>query len=99
MGAREKDVVEAFIHDEICRDIPGSKGSSYVPATSSVTLRRGQEILLGDWYACYESIERGSRASEAAATARAAVRSPVVKHWTVFCGGARSRGNGTTDYI
>jgi hypothetical protein len=23
------------------------------------TLRRGQEILAGDWYACYESIRKG----------------------------------------
>ena len=59
MGAHQKDVVEAFIHDEICHDIPGSKKSSYIPATTSVTLRRGQEILSGDWYACYESIKRG----------------------------------------
>jgi hypothetical protein len=59
MGARQKDVVEAFIHDEICYDIPNSKKSSYVPATTSVTLKRGQEILSDDWYACYESIKRG----------------------------------------
>jgi hypothetical protein len=59
MGARQKDIVEAFIHDEICHDIPSSKKSSYVPATVSVTLKRGQEILAGDWYACYESIKRG----------------------------------------
>jgi hypothetical protein len=59
MGARQKDVVEALIHDELCHDIPGSKKSSYVPATASVTLRRGQEILMRDWYACYESIKKG----------------------------------------
>ena len=59
MGARQKDVVEAFIHDEICYDIPGSKKNSYIPATTSITLRRGQEILARDWYACYESIKRG----------------------------------------
>jgi len=59
MGAHQKDVVEAFVHDEICYRIPNSKKSSYVPATTSVTLRRGQEILSGDWYACYESIKRG----------------------------------------
>jgi hypothetical protein len=60
MGARQKDVVEAFIHDEICFGIPHSKKSSYVPATTSVTLRRGREILAGDWYACYESIKKGA---------------------------------------
>jgi hypothetical protein len=59
MGARQKDVVEAFVHDEICHVIPDSKKSSYIPTTTSVTLRRGQEILLGDWYACYESIKKG----------------------------------------
>ena len=59
MGAHQKDVVEAFIHDENCYDISNSKKSSYLPATASVTLRRGQEIVAGDWYACYESIKRG----------------------------------------
>ena len=59
MGARQKDVVEAFIHDEICYDIPGSKKNSYIPATTSIMLRRGQEILASDRYACYESIKRG----------------------------------------
>ncbi len=59
MGVRQKDVVEGFIHDEICYGIPNSKRSSYVPATTSVTLKRGQEILAGDWYACYESIKKG----------------------------------------
>jgi hypothetical protein len=52
-------VVEAFIPDEICYDISNSKKSSYVPATTSINLRRGQEILAGDWYACYESIKKG----------------------------------------
>lgn len=59
MGAHQKDVVEALIHDEICRDIPHSKETSHIPATASVTLKRGQEILAGDWYACYESIKKG----------------------------------------
>jgi len=59
MGAHQKDVVEGFIHDEICRDIPYSKKNSYIPATISVTLRRGQEILAGDWYGCYVSIKEG----------------------------------------
>jgi hypothetical protein len=48
MGARQKDVVEGFIHDEICYGIPDSKKNSYIPATTSITLRRGQEILAGD---------------------------------------------------
>jgi hypothetical protein len=59
MGAHQKDVVEAFVHDEICYDIPGARKNSYIPATTSITLRRGQEILAGDWYACYESIKNG----------------------------------------
>ena len=59
MGAHQKDVVEGFIHDEICFGIPDSKKNSYIPATTSITLRRGQEILAGDWYACYVSIEKG----------------------------------------
>ncbi len=59
MGARQKDVVEGFIHDEICYDIPGSRRNSYIPATTSITLKRGQEILIGDWYGCYEAIKNG----------------------------------------
>ena len=59
MGARQKDVVEGFVHDEICYGIPYSKKSSYIPAMTSITLRRGQEILAGDWYACYVSIRKG----------------------------------------
>lgn len=59
MGAHQKDVVEAFIHDEVCFGIPDSKQSSYIPATTLIALRRGQEILAGDWYACYESIKKG----------------------------------------
>ncbi len=59
MGAHQKDIVEGFIHDEICRDIPNAKKNSHIPATTSVTLKRGQEILAGDWYACYESIKKG----------------------------------------
>lgn len=60
MGARQKDVVEGYVHDEICYDIPGSRKNSYIPATTSITLKRGQEILAGDWYACYEAIKKGN---------------------------------------
>ena len=60
MGAHQKDVVEGFIHDEICYDIPGSRRNSYIPAATSITLKRGQEILAGDWYACYEAIKKGN---------------------------------------
>ncbi|MGA2078275.1 MAG: hypothetical protein ABSH52_32700 [Terriglobia bacterium] len=53
------DIVEGFVFDEICYGIPNSKKNSYVPATTSVTLKRGQEILAGDWFACYVSIGKG----------------------------------------
>ena len=59
MGAHQKDIVESFIHDEICYDVPRVKKNSYIPATTSVTLRRGQEILAGDWYACYVATKDG----------------------------------------
>jgi hypothetical protein len=29
------------------------------PATTSITPKQGHEILAGDWYASYESIEKG----------------------------------------
>jgi hypothetical protein len=60
MGAHQKDIVEGFVHDEICYAIPNSKKNSHIPATTSVTLKRGQAILAGDWYACYESIKKGN---------------------------------------
>lgn len=59
MGARQKDVVEGYVHDEICYAIPGSRRNSYIPVSTAISLKRGQEILAGDWYACYESIEKG----------------------------------------
>jgi hypothetical protein len=59
MGAHQKDVVEGFIHDEICYDIPGSKKNSYIPVTTSITLRRAQQILVNDWYGCYLAIKGG----------------------------------------
>ena len=59
VGARQKDIVEGFIHDEICFDIPNHKKNSNKPAHSSITLKRGQEILTSDWYACYVSVQAG----------------------------------------
>ena len=59
MGAHQKDVVEGFIHDEICFDIPNSKRNSYLPATTSITLRRAQQILVNYWYGCYLAIKGG----------------------------------------
>jgi len=64
LGALEKDVVESHIHDEICRDIPNAKLSSYrkkFPPTVTVTLQRGQEILTTDWYACYLNMMDGNK--------------------------------------
>ena len=46
-------------HRRICFDIPNSKKSSNILATTSITLRRGQEILAGDWYACYLALKNG----------------------------------------
>jgi hypothetical protein len=66
-GALEKDLVESHIHDEICRDIPNAKMSMYskkYPATISVTLKRGQEILATDWYACYRKMMDGNKPCE-----------------------------------
>jgi hypothetical protein len=59
MGAHQKDIVEGFIHDEICRDIPHAKKNSHIPATRAITLNRSQEILASDWYACYQAIRNG----------------------------------------
>jgi len=59
IGARQTDVVEGYIRNAICFNIPGyvSHGTR---ANASVTLKRGQEILTGDWYACYLKIKSGS---------------------------------------
>jgi hypothetical protein len=60
MGARQKDLVENFIHDSICFSVPNSKKTSgkFHPR-SAMTLRRGQEILAIDWYACYLKMTGG----------------------------------------
>lgn len=66
-GALEKDLVENHIHDEICFGIPDAKMSSFskkYPATVSVTLQRGQQILATDWYACYRNIMVGNKPCE-----------------------------------
>jgi|ERR1017187_444752 uncharacterized protein YraI len=63
-GALEKDLVENHVHDEICFGIPDAKMSSFskkYPATVSVTLKRGQQILATDWYACYRNIMDGNK--------------------------------------
>jgi hypothetical protein len=39
--------------------LPRRKRTALLPASTSITLRRGQEILAGDWYGCYESIKNG----------------------------------------
>jgi len=59
VGARQKDIVEGFIHDEMCFAIPDGKKNSKISAHTSITLQRGQEILATDWYTCYLSIQKG----------------------------------------
>lgn len=66
-GALEKDVVENHVHDEICFGIPQAKMSAYAkkyPATISLPLKRGQQILATDWYACYQNMMDGNRPCE-----------------------------------
>jgi hypothetical protein len=55
LGAHTKDLIENYIHDEVCFTVPNHKTTSDQahPATASISLRRGQEILAWDWYACY----------------------------------------------
>jgi len=60
VGARQKDVVEGYIRNAICFNIPGYVRRTGTKANASVTLKRGQEILTGDWYACYAKIKSGS---------------------------------------
>jgi hypothetical protein len=60
VGARQKDLVESFIHDEICFAIPDSRKNSKVyHPHSGLELKRGQEILAKDWFTCYLSVVRG----------------------------------------
>ena len=66
-GALEKDLVENHIHDEICFGIPNAKVSRYIkkyPPAKSITLRRAQEILSTDWFACYRNMMDGNRPCE-----------------------------------
>lgn len=62
-SALEKDLVENHIHDEICRDIPHARFSlkAKFPPTATITLKRGQEILTTDWYACYLNMMDGNK--------------------------------------
>src|SRR5690242_8024386 len=60
MGAKQKDLVEGYIHDEICFDVRNHKvNSKKYKATKSVTLADGQRILANDWYACYLDMVAG----------------------------------------
>lgn len=52
-GAREKDRVENYVHNGICLDIPNAKFSSGPKPPHALTLKQAQDILAGDWYACY----------------------------------------------
>jgi hypothetical protein len=62
-GSLEKDLVENHIHDEICRDIPHARFSLKLrfPPTVTITLKRGQDILTTDWYACYLNMMDGNK--------------------------------------
>ena len=57
-GARQKDVVEGYVRNAICFHVAGYV-SNGAKANISVTLQRGQQILTGDWYACYLKIKGG----------------------------------------
>ena len=64
MGSHQKDVVEVFIHDEICHDIPGAKSNSYIPATTSITLRGDRRFWRATGTPATSRLGRGSRAGE-----------------------------------
>ena len=49
-----KDRVENYIHNGICRDIKNAKLSSGPTPPKTLSLKEGQDILRGDWYACYQ---------------------------------------------
>ena len=59
-GWETKDLVETFLHDAICFDVPNHKKTSqkYHPSRS-IPLQRAQEIIAQDWYACYQDIAKG----------------------------------------
>jgi hypothetical protein len=59
VGARQKDVVENYVRNAICFGIPGYE-SSGIAAHASISLKEGQGILTGDWYACYLKIKSGA---------------------------------------
>lgn len=60
-GSLEKDMVENYVHDEICFGLPNAKMSTYAkrfPPTVTIPLARGQQILASDWYACYQKMQQ-----------------------------------------
>jgi hypothetical protein len=59
-GWGTKDLVESFLHDAICFDVPNHKTTSqrYHPS-HSIPLQRAQEILAQDWYGCFENMVKG----------------------------------------
>lgn len=62
-GSLEKDMVENHVHDEVCFGIADAKMSSLdrkFPPKATITLERGQQILAGDWYACYLKMMNGN---------------------------------------
>jgi hypothetical protein len=59
VGAHEKDAVENYVHNGICREIPDAKFSSGPKPPHSLSLEQGQQILARDWYACYQHLNAG----------------------------------------
>ena len=52
-----KDAVENYVHNGICHDVPNPKLSSGPKPSKALTLQEGQDILKGDWYACYVKLK------------------------------------------
>jgi hypothetical protein len=59
VAAKQKDEVEAFVHDSECMDIPSSRRESKHKPVKAITLERGKQILTKDWYACWVSLQMG----------------------------------------
>ncbi len=59
-GAHTKDLVDSFIQDEVCFNVPNHKVTSRgYRARVSISLARGQQIIATDWYACFQKMEVG----------------------------------------
>jgi hypothetical protein len=54
-----KDAVENYVHNGIRSDVPNAKWSSGPKPSKALTLQEGQNILKGDWFACYQKMKAG----------------------------------------